>query len=441
MARIESGAGFGELRRNWQILPPCLAGITLCSVHGYSLGVMIAPLEREFGWPRAEISGGMLIISMIALFAAPLTGMATDRLGPRRIALAGIPIFCGCLALLSTATADIASWWALWALLAVGNMFLLPTVWTKAINARFDSNRGIALAIALCGTGIAAAFVPALTNLLIEQFGWRHAYVGLGAIGLVLTFPVAWLMFRPERSGNRRLARSAAPAAAQALAPAASPAPAEPAIAFPAAAAGVSIRHGFGMPSFLKLAAATWLFSVAICALTTNCVPVLLSRGQTPASAAAVAGLLGMGSITGRIVGGFLLDRFDAAKVAAASVALPALAVLLLLAFPGSVPAAAVACTVIGLAIGTEVDCCAYLAARHFGLRSFGTLFGTLNGLMLFGNGIAPVLANHVYDVTKSYDSVLWFQIPACLGTAVLFLLLGPYPAFPTEQEAPAATA
>ena len=95
----------------------------------------------------------------------------------------------------------------------------------------------------------------------------------------------------------------------------------------------------------------------------------------------------------------------------------------------------------IALAIGTEVDCCAYLAARHFGLRSFGTLFGTLNGLMLFGNGIAPVLANHVYDVTKSYDSVLWFQIPACLGTAVLFLLLGPYPAFPTEQEAPAATA
>ena len=69
------------------------------------------------------------------------------------------------------------------------------------------------------------------------------------------------------------------------------------------------------------------------------------------------------------------------------------------------------------------------------------TVLATLTALMLFGNGIAPVLANHVYDVTKSYDSVLWFQIPACLGTAVLFLLLGPYPAFPTEQEAPAATA
>jgi predicted MFS family arabinose efflux permease len=158
-------------------------------------------------------------------------------------------------------------------------------------------------------------------------------------------------------------------------------------------------------------------------------VPVLLARGMTPATAAGFASLLGIGSILGRIGGGFLLDRFDAAKVAAISVTLPAVAVVLLLAFPGDA-AAGIACLIIGLGIGTEVDCAAYLAARHFGLRSFGTLFGTLNGLMLFGNGIAPVMANHVYDVTRSYEIVLWFQIPACLGTALLFLWLGPYPRF-----------
>jgi len=411
--------GFGELRREWRILPPCLAGITLCSVHGYSLGVMIVPLEQEFGWTRAEISGGMFIISLIALFAAPMSGFATDRFGPRRIALFGIPLFGGCLALLSMATANIASWWGLWALLAVGNMFLLPTVWTKAINGRFDANRGIALAIALCGTGIAAAFVPSLTNWLIADFGWRNAYVGLGLIGVVTVFPLAWFLFRPDSP-----VADAAPAVAQAATPAPD-------------SSGVSARQGYTMPSFIKMAAAIWLFSAAICALTTNAVPVLLSRGMTPATAAGLAGLLGIGSILGRIGGGFLLDRFDAGKVAALSVTLPAVAVLLLLAFPGDV-AAGLACLIVGLGIGTEVDCCAYLAARHFGLRSFGTLFGTLNGLMLFGNGIAPVLANHVYDVTRSYEIVLWFQIPACLGTALLFLWLGPYPSFTGEGGAEA---
>lgn len=410
------GRGFGELRRHWRVLPPCMVGITLCSVHGYSLGVMIPVLEREFGWPRAEISMGLMIISMIALVAAPLVGLAIDRFGPRRIALSGILVFCFGLAMLSNAR-DLTSWWLLWVLLGAGNMLILPTVWTKAINGYFDANRGIALAIALCGTGVAAAFVPALTNWLVEHYGWRQAYIGLGLIGAAVTFPVAWLLFR--------MPASAGPAG-------------HDADAVPRQAQGVTAREGFTQPRFLKLAGATLLFSVTICALTTNLVPVLIARDLTPASAAGIAGLLGIGSITGRIVGGFLLDRFDAAKVAAASVAMPVITVLLLLAFPGP-GVAALACLILGLAVGTEVDCCAYLAARHFGLRSFGTLFGTINGLMLFGNGIAPVLANHVYDVTKSYDIVLWVQIPACLGTMLLFLLLGPYPELDAGDE-PQAT-
>lgn len=416
MVTGSTGSGFAELRQHWRMLPPCMLGIMLCSTHGYSLGVMIPVIEREFGWPRAEIAMGMMIIAMIALVAAPLVGMAADRFGPRRIALVGILAFSTALASLSAAT-SLISWWLLWVLVGVGNMLILPTVWTKAINFYFDANRGIALALALCGTGVAAAFVPTLTNALVELYGWRHAYVGLGLIGAAVTFLPAWFLFHVP-SGEE-------PAKPGASAP-------------PRQAQGVSARDGFAQPRFLKLAGATLLFSVTICALTTNLVPVLLSRDMTATTAAGIAGLLGIGSITGRLVGGFLLDRFDAAKVAAASVVMPVVTVLLLLAFP-STGVAAVACLILGLAVGTEVDCCAYLAARHFGLRAFGTLFGTMNGLMLFGNGIAPVLANYCYDVTRSYDIVLWVQIPACLGTAILFLVLGPYPDLDAEEAAPSA--
>src|SRR5690606_2597992 len=104
----------------------------------------IPVLEREFGWARAEISMGMMIIAMIALVGAPLVGVAIDRFGPRRIALSGILVFSFALAMLSTAS-DLGSWWLLWVLLAVGNMLILPTVWTKAINIYFDRNRGMAL--------------------------------------------------------------------------------------------------------------------------------------------------------------------------------------------------------------------------------------------------------------------------------------------------------
>src|SRR5688500_3836857 len=92
-----------EWRRHGLVLLPCLAGILLCSVNNYSLGVMMTPLEREFGWSRGQISIGPLIISLIAVVFAPLVGLAIDRIGTRPIGLIGVIFYCGALALLGTA--------------------------------------------------------------------------------------------------------------------------------------------------------------------------------------------------------------------------------------------------------------------------------------------------------------------------------------------------
>jgi len=408
-----------EWRQHWHVLPPCLAGIILCAVHGYSMGVMIGPLEQEFGWLRAEISAGLMLISFVALFGAPMVGTAIDRFGPRRIALFGVPFFCFTLAMLSTATSNIWTWWGLWGVLALASMFVIPTVWTAAINGYFSKNRGMALAIALSGTGISAAFVPTLTNLLMESFGWRGAYIGLGVISVAVVLPLTWFLFHPV-GGRKTPANNRDDTA-----------PATP-------LSGMSPKEGLRSPNFIKIAASVAIFSMAMCALTTNAVPVLIAQGFTAAKAAGIAGLIGIGSVIGRLGGGYLLDRLDANKVAAFSVLLPTVTIALFLAFPGSMVVASIACVVLGLSVGAEVDACAYLAARHFGLRCFGTLFGTINGLMLFGNGIAPIIANYVYDVTRSYDLVMWGLIPACVASSILFLMLGAYPIF-DEPKLPTA--
>jgi MFS family permease len=391
-----------EWRDNWRVLPPALAGIMLCAVHGYSLGVMVGPLEREFGWSRAAITAGPFIISLIAIWAAPLTGLAVDRFGPRRIALLGVTIFCGNLALLSTATSEL-TWWLLWAFLALGNMLVLPTVWAAAITSRFERNRGMALASALCGTGITAAIVPVLTDALVTAQGWRAAYVSLAAICFVVVFPLVLLSFR----GAREL-RGAATVAHE----------------VPRA----ELRTAFASRAFVLMVLALVAYSLALCALTTNGVPVLLGRGFAHAEAAQIAALVGIGSVTGRLGCGYLLDRFDAKKVAALGVIAPMTGALLLLGFPGSGAIARAAFLLIGLAAGSEYDATAYLASRHFASRTFGTMFGAIGGVTLIANGLAPLIANHVYDVTKSYDTVLWAQLPLCLAAAGFFLMMGPYP-------------
>jgi MFS family permease len=414
MERATAASGTNEFRQHGLILLPAMAGIMFCSIHGYSLGVMIGPLEQEFGWARAQISTGPLIVSLIALLVAPMVGIAVDRFGSRRMGIFGTIVFAGAIALLSTATSDIRSWWALWLLLGIASMFVIPTVWTAAINGYFERNRGLALALALCGTGIGAAIYPTLTNTLVEEFGWRGAYIGLAAISLAIVLPLAFFFFHGPN--DRRALDNGGRAVKAPL-------------------RGLALSEGVRSARFIKLAAAATVFSVAICALTANAVPVLLGEGLDRAAAAATAGLIGIGSIIGRLGGGVLLDRFNAGAVAAISVLTPIVTVLIFLFTQESAFAAGVACLVLGLSVGTELDACAYLAARHFGMRSFGALFGAVNGLLLFGAGVAPLLANHVYDVTRSYDLVLWAIVPSCIITAALFLSLGPYPHFDEAEE------
>lgn len=389
-----------EWRQHGRIVLPCLAGMMLLAVHNYSLGAMIHPLEREFGWSRAEISVGPMIPSFAAVVLAPIVGHAVDRFGPRAIALAGVPLFTGALAALSLAGPSIFTWWGLYTLVGLASLLIFPMVWGAAINARFVRNRGLALAIILTGTGLTSTFVPWLATALLEDFGWRRAYLLLGALCFLVVFPLVWLLFDRTRAGVAPV-RSQAPGA---------------------------WREAARSPAFRKLCGAAFVFSLALCALTTNAVPILLSKGFGPMAAARMAGLVGIGAIAGRIGGGFLLDRFDARLIGALSMLAPATSALLLLG-AGTAPLTAMsACFIIGLATGTEYDACAYLAARHFGVAHFGKLFGLISGMILVANGIAPALANHVYDLAHSYDPVLWAILPLLSLVAVLFLALGPYP-------------
>ncbi|MBB4860656.1 MFS family permease [Novosphingobium chloroacetimidivorans] len=375
------------------------------------MGVMIGPLEREFGWTRAEISSGQFITAVTALLLAPVAGAAVDRFGPRLIGLIGVPLYCGSLAMLSLATSNLMSWWALWLVIALASMLVMPMVWTTSINGYFHRHRGKALAVALSGTGIAAAIVPMLTFTLIREVGWRMAVVAEATIALLVAYPLVIFIFYGP--GDRAITSASTTFAG-----------------IDPASTGVSVREALRSVRFLKLAGGAVIFAVAAAALTFNAVPIVIAQGIEPEIAATIAGLVGLGSIIGRLVGGYLLDRFNAAKVAGMGVLIPLVVIVLLLAFENSVLMAALACLILGLAVGLEVDGCAYLAARHFGVKSFGTIFGTINGLLLFGSGIAPIVANAIFDVTGSYELFLWLSTPAFLTASALWLNLGPYPVF-----------
>src|ERR1700712_1033396 len=184
-----------EWRQHGAIVPACFAGNMLIATHNYALGAMIHPLEQAFWWSRAQISMGPMLPGLAAIFVAPFVGLLIDRVGPRRVALAGIPLYCVALACLSLAGPGIVSWWALYTAVGLASLFIFPTVWTSAINRRFDRNRGLAIAISVTGTSLTAAVVPLVVTLLIQAQGWRAAYVGLALAAFAVVFPLVFWLF------------------------------------------------------------------------------------------------------------------------------------------------------------------------------------------------------------------------------------------------------
>src|SRR5262245_32074958 len=105
-----TGGAASEWRSNWTVVLAGAAGGSLATIHLYSTGVMMAPLEQEFGWSRALISSGVSIVSVVGVILSPFLGMLVDRIGARRVALTGAILFCLFVASLSLATSNEWSW-------------------------------------------------------------------------------------------------------------------------------------------------------------------------------------------------------------------------------------------------------------------------------------------------------------------------------------------
>lgn len=394
-----------EWRQHGVNVVPSLVGMAMLALHAYALGVMIAPLEQEFGWSRAEISAGSLVTSVTALLLAAFGGRAVDRYGPRRVALIGVPLYCAALASLALSGPSVLSWLALHVVLAAALVMIYPSVWSAAIVQRFVRNRGLALALVLSGTGIASAVVPFLAATLIEARGWREAYVGLAIIAFVVQFPLLLLFF----------ARSA-PAAAAAPLPQ------------PQTASSQGRMGDLFSAKFVRLLIAGLVYTLGATGIAINAVPVLAEEGFATIEAAKIAGLIGIGTISGRVIGGVLLDRIDGRFVAmgCALGAMSAAAIFLLT--DQSVAAASIACVLLGFTAGAEFDACAYLISRHFRRDQFATLFSVLAGVFGVISGMSPFIANLIYGLFGSYETLLWGIMPLFVLSGLLFLSLGRYP-------------
>jgi MFS family permease len=410
MAQTETTTTTQEWKRHWPLVLAGVSGMSLGSLSTSSFGVMMVPLTEALGWSRSLVSVGPLTLTVTVIVVGTLMGLAVDRFGSRIVALISAVLLCGAIAMMSQLSPSPLLWIMIWVVVGVGSA-AMPTVSVSPVSKGFFAGRGLALAVVLSGSGLSAFLVPNVANWLVEHHGWRFAYLGLAGLWAIVVIPV-FLLFLRDPNG----------------------APAAPTEAGEAAAkrelTGLTPAEGFRSASFYKLFAANLITVVASVGLILNMVPVLRSTGIDPGTAAWIYGFSGIATIVGRVLAGWLMDRISASKVVGFGViALTILPIALLLA-PGSVALAMVAVIGAGMMGGTTMPANAYLAGKHFGPRNFGTFYSTINVGSSIGVGLGPLIANRVFDVTQSYELVMWGAIPALVVAGLLYLSLGKYPEF-----------
>jgi OFA family oxalate/formate antiporter-like MFS transporter len=395
-----------EFRSGWRALVASSLGIAcgISPIPFFTIGQITPALQSEFGWSRAEIMTAVTVVGVTNALTTPAYGVAMDRWGVRRVALASLVGFAACWMLVARNPGSLPLFYATWFAMSLLGSGSQPISWTRVVNAWFQRSRGLALGLALTGTGLAGFALNACLPGLVYGVGWRGAVLATACLPLALALPVAMAWFREPADGHAR-ARSSVDAAA-----------------------GLTARAAMRTPRFWAMVAIFSSFALAYGGLSANFVPRLRDAGWSAADAGLTVGMLGVSTVIGRVLAGYLFDRFWAPLVAAPLLLGPVATCLLLTGGTVTPTAGVVAATLLGLAAGLEADLIAYLSARYFGLRSYGTLYGILYGGFGLGAALSPPLYGWVHDVSGRYDPALWAAAAVFIGGALSLLLLGRYP-------------
>ena len=334
-------------------------------------------------------------------------GWLCDRYGSRPLVIAGTAGYGVGMTIIGLSSDWLYGYYASWSFATMLGVGASAIVLTKFVVRWFDRKRGLALGIMLMGSGLTALAAPPFLAALIEKFSWRAGYFGLSAVILLLGVPVLLLGFKE------------APHAERAATPAA-----------PSAVKTQLVRRSSGFRLAFE-SRAFWLMSGAFCAATfglagliSSFAPILQDSGYTAVEAGALAGFIGIFVMVGRLGAGYLLDHVWAPGLTFFALACGAITcgLLTLPELPVWVVVCAAFC--LGLAAGAEWDALSYLAAREFGLKSYGRVYSLLVMGVAIVTAIGPPIFGYTYDQQGSYRQVLYVAMALLVVGPALLLFL-----------------
>lgn len=362
----------------------------------YIYGIFLKPLIDEFGWLRGSVSSIHAVMMATYTVTVIPVGRLYDRYGPGKL----MSVSCILIGLGLMLSSTVSSIWQLYFTFSVMLGLGFSPIYLSSMSTvirRLTSRSGLAVGIATSGIGVGQLVMAPLLTYIIDIYGWRAAFTVSGIFSMLI-IAFATIIISNTYRILINMSSSTEPYRGETL-------------------GGALKTWIFKVVYFSYVLACFALFIVLV-----HMVPYSIDIGIDPLTASYWLGLVGVSSVPGRVVMGFVSDKIGKAKTFALCCLIEGLLIPLLLT--GRYVLLPVFAVFFGFFYGGWMAMYAPLIGELFGLKHIGSILGTIATAFGIGGMLGPTFAGYIFDVFGSYVMVFIMCMVMFIMVALLIMEL-----------------
>ncbi|MDD5174946.1 MAG: MFS transporter [Sterolibacterium sp.] len=389
----------------------------------YGSGLINALMAKELNFDRSILGLGQTMFVLTMGFAAPGVAWGIKSVGARiTVCFGSLLVAFGALFLAHVATEAWHFILAFGVVMGLGSGFGSVTPAQACITLWFEKNRGLAISIALAASGVGGFVAAPLLNKVITAAGgnWRIGWDFVAALAVLAGLvSLLFIKNRPADYGQLPDGRTTD------TGPVSGAGADEKSVSIHRSADDWLLRDALRTRAFWVLVLAALSFVLSISVFVPHAVPHLQDLGHSTAVATLALGTIALSNTVGKLVAGFLCDRFEPRYVWFVAMLAIAVGVFLVIGAKSSAEIYIFAIC-LGAGYGASLVCWPSMIANYFGAGAFATILGAQTPIVFTISGLMPYVVGLAYDIQGSYNIAFTAIAALSLGCGILVLLSKP---------------
>ena len=352
----------------------------------HTFSVFVEPISQDLQLSSASIASAYGLATLIAAFLLPYMGKLIDRYGAR-FSLIIISIILGISCIFFGAASNFL-------MLTVGFGFLrffgqgsLMLGCANLVSQWFDSKRGFAMSLMALGFGMSMAVHPPLSQLLIDEYGWKYAWIILGVSTWIIMVPALFILawnnpenigLKPDGEKKTKLTKDEVQVIE-----------------------GLNLKEALKENSFYILAAMWFGMAMLVTTLHFYQVTILTNQGISTEYAASLFTISAVAMVVFMPLVGKFFDNFSTKYVLATGLLINSIS-LISITYSNNDAYSLFYAISFGINNAFSLTMFGYIWPRYFGRKHLGSIQGTGQMIGVIGASLGPLPVGFAIDYLGS---------------------------------------